>query len=157
MLRHVSTPSDLADLLNWQCGLNISPDLLKATELRLAGNALASSGDLPGALAKWEEALEMNPERGKHMLYSNMAVTHLQLGHKEASLDMARKAVAAAPQGFHVAYVRLVDALYALGKYDDAAEVVQDALGAHPGFAHIPEYKIIQKALAKHIRAKVRA
>ena len=40
------------------------------------------------------------------------------------------------------AYVRLVDALYALGKYGEAAEVVQDALDAHPGFAHIPEYKV---------------
>ena len=76
--------------------------LLLLLQLRLAGNALAGSGDLPGALAKWGEALEMNPERGKHMLYSNMAVTHLQLGHKDASLDMARKAVAAAPPGFHV-------------------------------------------------------
>jgi hypothetical protein len=53
-------------------------------------------------LAKWEAALEMNPVRGQHMLYSNMAVAHLQLGHKEESLHMAQKAVALAPNGFHV-------------------------------------------------------
>jgi hypothetical protein len=33
ILRHVSTPSDLADILNWQCGLDINPEVLKVTEV----------------------------------------------------------------------------------------------------------------------------
>jgi hypothetical protein len=35
-----------------------------------------------------------------------------------------------------------VDALYALGRYQEAAEAVQQALASNPGFAHIPEYKV---------------
>jgi len=52
MLRHVSTPAKLAEVLRAFCGADVGEELLRATELRLAGNALAMAGDLQGAVAR---------------------------------------------------------------------------------------------------------
>jgi hypothetical protein len=42
-----------------------------------------------------------------------------------------------------------VDCLYALGRFADAAAAVEAACRSHPGFACLPEYKVIKQALAK--------
>lgn len=46
MLRHVSTAKDVADILAWQCKVDIPDTLLKATEV-------GHSHDLPDATHAW--------------------------------------------------------------------------------------------------------
>jgi len=55
LLRHVATPADLADALSCQLQLDISPAVVQATHLRLAGNMCAIDGDLQGAVDKYQE------------------------------------------------------------------------------------------------------
>lgn len=38
--------------------------------------------------------------------------------------------------------MRLVDALYGSGKFEEAAAVLQQAVAQDPGFKTIPEYKV---------------
>ncbi|WIA09397.1 hypothetical protein OEZ85_008803 [Tetradesmus obliquus] len=149
MLRHVNTPKDVADILAWQCKVDIPESLLRATELRLAGNMLAMGGDLDEAIDKYKQALAVDPPRGKHMLHSNLSAACLQAGRKEAALQHAREAVALAPKGFHMAHIRLIDALYALGRYKDVADAVAAAEAQDASFKALPEYKTIQQALKK--------
>eukprot|EP00878_Enallax_costatus_P011403 GHUV01011906.1.p1 GENE.GHUV01011906.1~~GHUV01011906.1.p1 ORF type:complete len:165 (+),score=42.01 GHUV01011906.1:598-1092(+) len=148
-LRHVATTTDIADVLAWQLKVDVPQSLIKATELRLAGNQLAMGGDLSGAIAKYQEALDLQPSRGLHMLHSNMSAAHLQAGNKDEALLHAQQAVQHAPAGFHMAYIRLIDAYYALGRYRDAADAVTAAVKRHATFKALPEYKVIGMALKK--------
>lgn len=47
LLHHVSTPADLAEVLSSQCGLSISQELLKATEVRMPGYMRAGHAPMP--------------------------------------------------------------------------------------------------------------
>jgi tetratricopeptide (TPR) repeat protein len=145
-LRAVATPNDVLEVLG-SFGVAIPPEVLQATQLRLAGNALAVGGDLRGAVAKYEEALALGPARGRHMLLSNLSAAQLQLGDKEAALQAAQAAVDCAPRGFHMAHVRLIDCLYAVGRYQQAAAALEAAVAADGSFKAIPEFKTIQQAL----------
>eukprot|EP00882_Tetradesmus_deserticola_P012837 GHRQ01013604.1.p1 GENE.GHRQ01013604.1~~GHRQ01013604.1.p1 ORF type:complete len:238 (+),score=81.63 GHRQ01013604.1:544-1257(+) len=149
MLRHVSTPKDVADVLAWQCKVDVPEALLRATELRLAGNMLAMGGDLDDAIEKYKQALAVDFPRGKHLVHSNLSAAYMQLGNKEAALQHAQEAAALAPRGFHLADIRLIDALYALGRYKDVAAAVAEAEAKDASFRFLPEYKNIQKALKK--------
>lgn len=51
--------------------LQVDETLLKATELRLAGNAAARSGDLKRACTLYTVGLELDPPGGRHLLLSN--------------------------------------------------------------------------------------
>lgn len=55
------------------------------------------------------QALELNPSKGKHMLYSNLSATYLQLGQQQEALQAAQSAVELAPKGFHM--VRVVNSM----------------------------------------------
>lgn len=147
-MRHVATPTDLAQVLQW-LGLDVDQAMLRATELRLAGNALAGGGDFAGAVSKYEEALALDVPRGRHLLYSNLSAAQLQRGDKPAALEAAKQAVATAPRGFHTAAVRLIDALYALGQYDDARNAAQEAAARDAAFKKTPEWRQIEAALSK--------
>lgn len=56
---HVSTPADVSELLAGLTGGTVPSSLLHATELRVAGNAMAVEGDLKGARDKYLEARTM--------------------------------------------------------------------------------------------------
>jgi tetratricopeptide (TPR) repeat protein len=43
--------------------------------------------------------------------------------------------------------VRVIDALYALGQFDEASAALRAALTADPGFSDCPDYGIIERAL----------
>jgi hypothetical protein len=150
-LRHVSTPADVLGIL---CSLdiNIEPTTLQATELRLAGNALAAGGELEAAISKYQEALALSPQKGQHMLYSNLSVAYLQLGRHEEALQAAKASVDLAPKGFHMAHVRYVDALYASGKFVEAAAALHHAVEQDLMFKTIPDYKVMQQALKKYMQ-----
>ncbi len=45
------------------------------------------------------------------------------------------------------AHVRVIDALYALGQFDEASAALRAALTADPGFSDCPDYGIIERAL----------
>lgn len=57
-------------ILRSRC-LQVDETLLKATELRMAGNAVARSGDLKRACALYTVGLELDPPGGRHLLLSN--------------------------------------------------------------------------------------
>jgi tetratricopeptide (TPR) repeat protein len=149
-LRHVSTPADILGILK-SLNIDIEPAMLQATELRLAGNALAGGGDLEGAISKYQEALDLQPSKGQHMLYSNLSAAYLQLGKHEAALQAAKASVDLAPKGFHMAHVRYVDALYACARFDEAATALHHAVAADHSFKSIPEYKVMEQALKKYM------
>jgi hypothetical protein len=48
------------------------------------------------------QALELQPSKGRHMLYSNLSAAYLQLGKHEAALQAAKASVDLAPKGFHM-------------------------------------------------------
>lgn len=143
----MATPADLAQALRAFCGVDAGEGALRATEMRLAGNALASSGDLKGALAKFEAAAAAWAP-GAYLARCNLSAVALQLGDKAAALEHARAAAAGAPKGFHTASIRLVDALYANGLFDEAAGAADAAAAADPEFKALPEFRVIQQALA---------
>eukprot|EP00775_Hariotina_reticulata_P011013 gene11013-11167_t len=141
LLRHVATPSDLADILSSQLKLDISPAIIQATHLRLAGNMCAVDGDLQGAVAKYQQALQLSPSKGAYKLHSNLSATFLQLGDKQKALQHAQQAVATAPKNFHMGFIRLIDALYALGCFREASDALQQAVQQDAIFKTLPEYK----------------
>ena len=55
ILNHIATPARFSDAMQAVGGVDIPAELLKATELRLAGNAAARGGDLDAAVAKYTE------------------------------------------------------------------------------------------------------
>ncbi len=56
VLNHMATPARFRDAMSAVGGVNIAPKALKATELRLAGNANAREGDLQAAVVNYTEA-----------------------------------------------------------------------------------------------------
>jgi hypothetical protein len=59
--------------------------------------------DVPAPLCVWLlQALDLNPSKGRHMLYSNLSAAYLQLGQQEQALAAAKASVELAPKGFHM-------------------------------------------------------
>ncbi|KAF6259002.1 hypothetical protein COO60DRAFT_1515701, partial [Scenedesmus sp. NREL 46B-D3] len=74
----------------------------------------------------------------------------IHAGRQEGGGAAARSGSAAlAPPGFHLAHIRLIDALYALGRFKDVAAAVAEAEVKDSSFRFLPEYKAIQQALKK--------
>lgn len=48
------------------------------------------------------QALALSPQKGVHMLYSNLSAAYLQLGRQEEALQAAKASVDTAPKGFHM-------------------------------------------------------
>ena len=61
VLNHMATPARLAEALTAVARLDVPPAVLQATQLRLAGTALARQGDLPAALSTFTQALVRMP------------------------------------------------------------------------------------------------
>ena len=62
---HVATPARFLSALEAVAGVVVSPALMRATTLRLQGNALARKGDLKGAERVYSMALEGGGEGGR--------------------------------------------------------------------------------------------
>jgi tetratricopeptide (TPR) repeat protein len=140
VLRHVSTPQRAADMLREVCCAQVDESLLKATELRLAGNAAARSGDLKRACALYTVGLELDPPGGRHLLLSNRSGVRLELGDAEGALEDATAATECAPPGFTTAAIRQVEALLRLQRFRAAMECLLAARQRHPGFAETEDY-----------------
>lgn len=152
---HVATPTDMVEVLHAQCGIDVSTNLLKATEFRQVGNMLARSGNLKGALEKYTEGLELGIPETLHLLYSNRSGVELTLKDYEGALTDAMRAVEHAPPGFTTAYIRLIDAYYVKGLYEQAAKTLEDLIDTNPDFKKTRDYKLISKQLERDLRAVV--
>jgi tetratricopeptide (TPR) repeat protein len=127
---HVATPARLAELLAWQCGADVSPQVLRATELRLAGNALASGGNLEArrrrrrrrrACARCATCLLRVP--------LNTPIAVLQLSRSSLS-HLSRRLLLARSHPQNKPCTRTAGQ-EALGKYSAALEVPGDWAGRH--------------------------
>ncbi|KXZ42307.1 hypothetical protein GPECTOR_164g149 [Gonium pectorale] len=147
LLHHVATANDLAQVLRAFCGSGVDEALLAATQLRLSGNAHAAAGEWSQALECYSAGLALGAPGASHLLLANRSAVRLQIGDLEGALADARAAVEQAPKGFHMAVVRLIDALYAQGRFEEAARAAREAVAADSSFAFRPEYPSIRRAL----------
>lgn len=147
-LQHVTTPSAVVQVLKAFCDAGIDAMVLEATQLRLSGNSFAVQGDLPKAIEAYTQALALPLASGRHLLHSNRSAARLQSGRLEEALQDAKQAVALAPPGFHNAWIRLIDAHYALGQHGEAAEACRKAAQTDSSFRFANEFKQIRQALA---------
>jgi tetratricopeptide (TPR) repeat protein len=178
VIRHVGTPAALVSVLKarwrppaaapnddprWPAPL--SERHLAAVRARLAGNAAAVEGDFEGAMRRYGEALaaiggaaegeedeegdDPPPALGAHLVRSNMSAALLSKGRGEEAAAVAARAERSAPSGFCTATIRLVDALYSLGRFEEAGEAARRGLAAHPGLKDRPEWRDIKGALAQ--------
>lgn len=157
LLHHLSTPAKLAEAMTDVCGEEIDDRILKCTELRLAGNSAAMNNDFSRALQLYTEALQMDPPHGRHMLLANRSAAYLANGDAHNALEDATAAVECCPDAFTTAGIRQADALFALGRLDEALGALQAAADRHPPFARSKEFKEIERAIQRSIVAKVRA
>lgn len=152
LLSHVSTPAKFREALQLFCGVHVPDVLLKATELRLAGNMEARDGNLRGALRCYSEALELNPPRGQHLLYANRSGVKLALGDAAGAVQDGQQAVEKAPAGFTTAFIRLIEAHGALEQYHEASDALDQAVSHNPGFEQHPDCKNLRKQLKQVLR-----
>jgi len=176
VFRHVATPAALVSVLKARW-LQPAPDAaaaatddrwpaplsarhLEAVQKRRAGNAAAVEGDFEAAMQRYGEALaaiggqedeDDDPPAalGAHLVRSNMSAALLQKGRGEEAAAVARRAERGAPAGFCTATVRLVDALYSLGRFEEAGQAARQGLLKHPGLKDRPEWRDIKGALAE--------
>jgi tetratricopeptide (TPR) repeat protein len=178
VFRHVATPAALVSLLKtrwaappaaassagrWPAPL--SERHLAAVRARLAGNAAAVEGDFDEAMRRYREALAAigggdhddeeeegevpPPALGAHLVRSNMSAALLQRGRGEEAAAVARRAEKSAPRAFCTATIRLVDALYSLGRFEEAGEAARQGLLSHPALKDRPEWRDIKGALVQ--------
>ncbi|KIY97389.1 hypothetical protein MNEG_10572 [Monoraphidium neglectum] len=125
VLRHVSTPADLTQALRAFCDADVGEEV-----------------------GRYEAALEASPSAGSaYMVHSNLSAAYMHMRRHQDALAAARRAVEGAPRGFHKAHVRLIDALYALGRFSEADAALGAAVALDPSFTRQPEYKLIVAAL----------
>mmetsp|Transcript_7522 Transcript_7522/g.19304 ORF Transcript_7522/g.19304 Transcript_7522/m.19304 type:complete len:255 (+) Transcript_7522:123-887(+) len=148
VVSHVSTPAALAKVLSVAGNYVVDDAILKATELRLAGNAAANRGDLDEAITLYDQAIALQPAHGIHLLHSNRSAALQSRGEHGAALQSAIDALEAAPADFVAAHVRKIDALFALERFAEAEAALEDAVAAVPTYTRTPEYKMIHSAIA---------
>jgi tetratricopeptide (TPR) repeat protein len=154
MLYHLSTPHDLAEALTAVCGAVIDSGVLKCTELRLAGNSAALNDDFPLAISLYTEALDSNPAYGCHLLLVNRSAARLASGDAAGALVDATAAVECCPSEFSKAWIRQADALFALGRYQEALEAIHVAAERYTPFGKSQEYMEIERAIRNTIAQK---
>ena len=157
LLHHVATPAKLAEVLSEVCGAPVNSTLLRATELRLAGNAAARENELEQAITLYTQALDLQPPAGVHLLLSNRSGARLAAGDFQGALQDADAAAAVAPPDFTTAAVRRAEALLALGKPQEAAAGLEAACAqGQPQFASSDAYRMLMhraQSLAGGVRA----
>lgn len=99
------------------------------------GNAQLLSGDPDGCLASNRRAQQLNPQGPMASLaYENPAVAYWETGRYEASLDAARRLVAARPTYF-MGHVYLAMNAVSLGHIDEARAEIAEARRVQPNLS----------------------
>lgn len=144
---HMGTPAKVAQLLRDVCNMDVSPALLKATELRAAGVAEARINNLPAAIDLFTGALSANPPQGAHLILANRSAAYRSIGkYREAAAD-ADEAVKFAPKGFSTAYIRQVEAYSALEDYRTAMAALEQAAKQDRGFGTSRDFQKAKQQL----------
>lgn len=92
---------------------------------KAAADKAYSSGDVKTAIEEYTKAIEFDPEW--HILYSNRSPAYLKNGEKSKALADAKKCVELKPD-FVKGHSRLANALYSLGRYNEARNVFRHIL-----------------------------
>eukprot|EP00887_Chlorella_sp_A99_P001240 scaffold14.g1240.t1 len=134
LIQHVGTVAKLAAVLRDVCGAPVDAVLLRATELRLAGNAAA---------------LELHPPLGVHLLLSNRSGARLAAGDFEGALADANAAVEAGPPDFSTAAVRQAEAHLSLHQPEAALRCLLEAVERSRDFKQSDAFR----ELSRRVRA----
>lgn len=109
----------------------------KVLALKNRGNDQLKSGDLGNAISAYREAIGLAPSGfDASALHSNLSMALLKQGDGEASLAAAEACVAAKPS-WHKAHYRKGEALFEMGRYEEALTAYETALEMQPGDADI--------------------
>ncbi|DBA94290.1 TPA: hypothetical protein ACH3X1_001904 [Trebouxia sp. C0004] len=144
-LSHVSSPAKFVEVLDLICNIQVPDVFLKATELRLQGNAEARGGDLPAAECAYSKGIELDLSKGKHTLHANRSGVRLTLGNAQGALEDAQAAVKLGPASFTTAYIRQVEALCALKRHQEAAETLDTIAQRDRAFSKSKDFKSLLK------------
>ena len=99
------------------------------------GNALLLSGDPDGCIASGKRAQQLNPQGPMaSMAYENPGIAYWETGRYEASLDAARRLVAARPTYF-MGHVYLAMSAVSLGHIDEARAEIAEARRVQPSLS----------------------
>mmetsp|Transcript_3508 Transcript_3508/g.13414 ORF Transcript_3508/g.13414 Transcript_3508/m.13414 type:complete len:562 (-) Transcript_3508:113-1798(-) len=88
------------------------------------GNAALQQRDFSTAITHYTNGISEDPSN--HVLYSNRAAAHLSLGQYEQAVTDASKSVEL-KQDWVKGYIRKAQALYALNRFQEAMQVIQQA------------------------------
>ncbi|KAJ3218844.1 Adenylate kinase 7 [Dinochytrium kinnereticum] len=102
----------------------------KAEALKGAGNKLMAERKYDEAIAKYSEAIELDPANAVY--YSNRAAAYSQSGDHTNAVEDAKLAVEADPD-YSKAYSRMGHAYFCLGEFSDAVDAYERGLRLDPG------------------------
>jgi len=154
ILSHVGTVAKMTNVLSTRCNISIDSDLVTATQLRLAGNSAARTGDLSLAEEKYTEALELKADGSLHLLFSNRSGVRLRMGDVRGALSDALVAIQHSPLGYTTGYLRLIDVYYLEKDYRGAADVLDELVERNPEFKTSSDYKVISNQLRMDSKTK---
>lgn len=101
----------------------------QAEELKAKANHAVAKSDFSGAVQHLTEAISLRPNAKE--LWSNRAFAWSALGRHDKALEDSQQCIKLAPT-FSKGYLRAGRALVALGRYDDAADLLEDAYEKMP-------------------------
>ncbi|KNE66912.1 hypothetical protein AMAG_11386 [Allomyces macrogynus ATCC 38327] len=96
-------------------------DKKRAEELKAQGNKLVAERKFPEAVAKYTDAIALNPNNAVY--FSNRAAAYSQAGQHDNAIDDAKQAAVVDPT-FSKAYSRLGHAYYATAGFQESARRV---------------------------------
>ena len=98
--------------------------LNRAARAKAEGNELYKGKDFRGAIGRYTEAIEADPENA--MYINNRAAAHLALGNWDAAIDDGRACVACNPR-MYKGWKRLATSLLKKGELAEARKAVTQA------------------------------
>ncbi|KAK3288488.1 hypothetical protein CYMTET_4039 [Cymbomonas tetramitiformis] len=128
VVRHCSTPAQVARLVELQClGGDEADNALKLRQMRLEAESLSEKGEFQQALDMFTTALSVPCKINKSALYSSRSMANLALGSEQQALADAQKAVEL-DGGSHKAQLHQARALEALNLPQEALDACHAAL-----------------------------
>jgi len=126
------------------------PFYQEAENINAQGNELMQKKQFSQALELYTKALKISPAGpNSHVYYSNRSAAHLSLGDVESSIQDSQSALTIRPD-YTKAHSRLGLAYYASGRYEEAVENYEAALGLDPGNEWVKrQYEKARKMLPK--------